>query len=150
MFLNIMGGFIIPWLLGLIILKKKTGVIVTIVPIASLIAMVFNELGFYFKFWSFGPVTPSDESLSALPLDLGIYPVMACLMIFWIRTKRIRHVVSIGVITIATTLLEYAALLMGRVHYGNGWNAFYTFISYLAAYVIVYFYDRLLRKIMLA
>lgn len=146
MLFNTVAGFIIPWLFGLYLFKKSPIIILITMPIASLVALIINELGFYFKFWSFSPVHPTDESVSALPLDLGIYPVLACFMVFWFRKTRISHMISVLVTTIVTTLLEYIGFISGKVHYGNGWNIFYTFLSYLIAYVIVYIYYRMIVK----
>ncbi|WP_435920869.1 CBO0543 family protein [Paenibacillus sp. DYY-L-2] len=146
MLFNAIAGFIIPWLFGLYLFKKSPIIILITMPIASLVTLIINELGFYFKFWSFNPSTPTDESVSALPLDLGIYPVLACFMVFWIRKTRISHMVGVIVTTMVTTLLEYSGYLADKVRYGNGWNIFYTFLSYLVAYIIVYVYYRMIVK----
>jgi hypothetical protein len=143
---NIILGLVVPWLFGIYLLRKTPIVILTIVPIASLVALLINTFGFFLNLWSFKPLISSEESLSALPLDLGLYPIIACFMIQWMRKRRLHHLVILGTATLFTTLLEYAALLLERAHYDNGWNIGWTFVSYLVAYVTVYIYYRLLMK----
>jgi hypothetical protein len=43
--------------------------------------------------------------------------------------------------------LEYIALLVGLVTYGNGWNVGWSFLAYLIPYLIDYWYYLKLKKL---
>ncbi|MCR8656526.1 CBO0543 family protein [Paenibacillus endoradicis] len=146
MFSNIIIGFLIPWIFGLYLIRKAPVVILITLPIASLVALLINIFGFHLNFWSFTPFISGEESMSVLPMDLGLYPVISCYMIHWIRISQINHVVILFVVITFTTFLEYLTLLMGKASYSNSWNIYWTFISYLLAYGIVYVYYRILYK----
>jgi len=144
LFANIVIGFVVPWLLAIYLMRKSSIIILITLPITSLVAILSNTFGFQLKFWTFTPLIQGEESISALPLDLGLYPVIACYMVYWIRNSQTNHLVILFVTILFTTLLEYIALLIGKTSYSNGWNIYWTFVSYLVAYVIVYVYYRIL------
>lgn len=146
LFGNIVIGFVVPWILAIYLMRKASIVIIITLPIASLVAILSNTFGFQLKFWSFTPLIHGEESISALPLDLGLYPVIACYMVHWIRISQTNHLVILFVTILFTTILEYVALLIGKTSYSNGWNIYWTFVSYLIAYGIVYLYYRILAK----
>ncbi|ULL16232.1 hypothetical protein DVH26_18340 [Paenibacillus sp. H1-7] len=146
MLFNITLGFIIPWLFGIYLYKKDRKILLLIYPISVVISMFINDVGFHLKFWDFTPHIPDDETISALPLDLGLYPILGSYMIYWIRNSSL-HWLLISLITMAfTTCLEYFGVVIGKVTYGNGWNILFTSGSYLLAYLLVYFYYTRLLK----
>lgn len=146
MTINIVFGFVIPWIAGILLWRKSPVTIYLIGPIASIVAALFNDLGYHLNFWDFTPKIENDETLSALPLDLGLYPVMACLMIYWIfRTKR-QAWLKLTLFALFNTALEFVGLHFGKVEYKNGWNIGWTFVSYFLALLLVYFYYKLLSK----
>jgi hypothetical protein len=146
MLVNIIFGFIIPWLVGIYLVRKSPKILLLIFPVGALISMIINSLGFQMKFWDFTPLIPDDQSVSAMPLDLGLYPLIACFMIRTIFLHRKKTALIMFLFVLFTTLLEYMGLLIGKVTYGNGWNIGYTFLSYLLALGIVYLYFRLLER----
>lgn len=141
---NIIFGFIIPWLAALPLIRKSPKTMLLIFPIGAVASLVINSFGFQLGFWDFTPLIPNDESVSALPLDIGLYPILASYMIWIILFQRDKSLLILFLFVFVTTLLEFGALLIGKVTYGNGWNIGFTFLSYLLAYGIVYLYNKLL------
>lgn len=143
---NIVIGFIIPWIFGIMLHKKAPIVIYLICPIAATVSALINDIGYHLGFWDFTPKIDNDETLSALPLDLGLYPVIGSYMIYWILKSKRRPWLKIGSISLLNTMLETIAVLFGKAEYGNGWNIGWTFVSYVIALVLVYLYFKLLNK----
>jgi hypothetical protein len=146
MLVNIIFGFIIPWLAAIYLVRKSPKILLLIYPVGALVSMIINSLCFQMKFWDFTPLIPDDQSVSAMPLDLGLYPLLACFLIRTIFLHRKKTVLVMLLFVLFTTLLEYMGLLIGKVSYGNGWNIGYTFLSYLLAFSCVYLYFRLLER----
>ncbi|WP_425432197.1 CBO0543 family protein [Halobacillus massiliensis] len=84
------------------------------------------------------------KSLSTLPFILGLYPVFSSYMIFFIKEYK-KTWYWILLFSFGTTFLELLLLLYGRVIYGNGWNIFFTFISYLIPYYVTYLFYKLVK-----
>jgi hypothetical protein len=138
--------FIIPWIIALFHLYRKDRLILPLVaPFSSVIAFVINDFGHLFGFWKLTSVS-HWEIAAALPFDMGLYPILASYMIYFIR-KNGHPYIMILVMTSFTTLGETVFVYFGRVIYGNGWNNFWTFLSYLVPYILVYGYFLYLRKI---
>ncbi len=68
-------GFIVPWIFGFILYKKESTIVLLIAPIGMTVAFILNEWGTNY-FWQFEP-TFRNRSLSALPLNMDFYPVLA-------------------------------------------------------------------------
>lgn len=143
---NILVGFVVPWVFGLLLWKKFPVVVYLICPFSATVSALFNDIGYHLSFWDFTPKIENDETLSALPLDLGLYPIMACFMIDWIVRKKRQAWVKVTAIGAFNTALESIALHYGKVEYGNGWNIGWTFVSYMLALLLVYLYYRLLEQ----
>lgn len=111
-----------------------------ILPVASMIAFIFNDLGVSLGFWDLKPIHAENESISALPLNIGIYPVVSCFMIYIITKIRSRHYLVILSFSLCLTLAEYITFLVGYALYSHKWNIFFTFLSYAAAFLLVYAY----------
>ncbi|KAB2395299.1 hypothetical protein F8172_14965 [Bacillus cereus] len=141
---NIIFGFIIPWIFGIWLFKRNPKVILLIAPIGIAIAFLINEWGVNY-FWEFKPIF-KNISLSAYPLNLGLYPILVCFFIYIEMKKQFNTLGLICFFTLFLTVLEKIAHLLGKVNYINGWNIFWTFISYLVAILIVYSYFRILVR----
>jgi hypothetical protein len=146
MLINIVIGFVIPLILGLFLYKKDKEVIIFIAPISSVVSFLFNQIGYSIEWWDFSPDFEEDETLSALPMDIGLFPFLACLMIHIKLRKNIKSVYLIILFTTITTMIEYVGLLIGKVQYQKGWNIFFTFLSYACAYILSYLYFLLVKK----
>lgn len=146
MITNIVFGFLIPWIFGIYLYKKSPIIVWLFCPISATISALINDIGYHLEFWDFTPLIENDETLSALPLDLGLYPVLASYLIYWIIKNNRYPLLKIAGICFLTTALEFVAFVIGKVEYGNHWNIGWTFCSYLLAYGLVYLYYRLLLR----
>lgn len=136
---------VLPWTVCVFHLyKKDKKVVLFIVSFISIISFVVNDFGIYFGFWSVYPFDLKD--LSIMPFNLGLYPILGNYMIFFIRKYRYPYLIIL-LMALITTILEIIFLLSGRVIYGNGWNAIWTFFSYLLPYLVVYWYYLYLKKL---
>ncbi len=139
MLFNIVVGFMIPWLLAYPLIHKQPKLFIVISPATAVVSIIINTVGFFFEYWHFKPIIARNQTISALPFDLGLYAVLGSLMIYSIQ-KRICNlpplIIFIG-FSLFTTFLEYIALQFDKVTYGDGWNIGWTFISYSLAYLAV-------------
>lgn len=148
MFFNITVGFLIPWLITSPIIKKQPRLFIIISPIAAIISMVINTAGFYFDFWHFKPFFMKNETISAMPLDLGLYAILGTLLIYSLEKNLfgMPKLLIFMCFSLFTTLLEYLALQFGIAGYSNGWNIGWTFFSYFIAYLAVILAWRIVRS----
>lgn len=146
MLLNVILGFILPWIVAIYLIKADVRILALIAPIGSVIAFTFDVIGFSLKFWRITPFYET-EVMAALPMHLGIYPILAAFMVFFIHRKGLNKFIGILGFTLLTTLFEYIGVLIDKVHYGNSWNIFWTFFSYLVPYILVYLYYKLSMKL---
>jgi hypothetical protein len=143
MFFNSILVFVIPWIVAILHLYKKDKLLIVLIgPFFSVIAFTINEFGF----WEVIPF-PNQKTLSALPFNLGLYPILASYLIFFI--KKYKHPYAIIFFMSAfTTILEMIFLLFERVIYGNGWNNTWTFFSYLFPYMLTYWYYKYIKRLL--
>ncbi len=146
MLTNIILGFVIPWLFGAFLYIKDKKVVLIMFPIGATVSYTINYLGFHFGFWHLTPIL-KDESMSALPLDLGLFALFPCFLVFAIRHIKNSPVAIILVLTCIATLLEWLGVLFGKVVFGNDWNIGWTFVSYLVPWAICYWYYKVLKKL---
>ncbi|VUG07055.1 hypothetical protein PPOLYM_03463 [Paenibacillus polymyxa] len=137
MTLNFIAGFIIPWILGLGFIKDRK-LLFVFVPITVALSTVINTIGFNY-FWFLSPRF-RNVSFSALPFDLGLYPIVICSMLYFISSKGTKAAPSIVLTSVFLTVIEWIFKEFNRVTYFNGWNIFWTFISYVVPAVVLYLY----------
>ncbi|MDT9717773.1 hypothetical protein QVE09_02605 [Paenibacillus sp. ClWae2A] len=140
---NILLGMVVPILLAVWILRRNLKILVIYYPLGVAIASCINNVGFNY-FWNILPNT-RNQSFAALPMNLGIYPIAGCLMMYAIIVKDAKPWVAILVSALSLTLLEWLAKMMGHVIYFNGWNIIWTFLSYLLPFVLAYGYSKIMR-----
>ena len=146
MILHIVVLFLLPWIIGIIHLYKRDKILLFLfAPINSVVSYTIETFAFYFGFWEVFPF-PNQKNLATLPFDLGIYPILACYLIFFIRRMKKPYFVLL-LMTLFTTFFEWILVYFGRVRYGNGWNIYFTFFSYLLPYIFVYWYYKYLLKL---
>lgn len=143
MLLNIIFGFVLPWLISIYFIPID--IILLIAPISSVIAFSINSLGFLF-FWDLKPVFKRAQSTSSLPMDLGVYPITGCLMIFCVINFNFAYYIAVPLFGLFTTMIEFIAVRVKKVLYRNRWNIYWTFISYMLAYGLVFIYYLLLLR----
>lgn len=144
MVLNVAFGFIVPWVLVAFILRKDRKSLFLGAPIGAVSAFVINELGFHMNFWRMKPF--ELHALSAMPLDIGMYPVLSAFFIHNVRKNKNNLTLLIFMFSMITALMEYFGVIIGWIRYYNGWNIYYTFLSYLAAFCISALYYHSIRK----
>jgi len=141
---NWIVGMVIPLLIGAWILRRNYRLVLIYFPLGVAVSTCINSVGFNY-FWNILPHT-RNEAYAALPMDLGIYPITGCIMMYMILVKHTRPWPSIFVTALLLTLIEWTAKLMGHVEYFNGWNIFWTYWSYFLPFVLAYGYSKLLKK----
>ncbi|AGY75177.1 CBO0543 family protein [Clostridium autoethanogenum] len=146
MILNIVLGFIILWIFGVILYFKDKKTVLIIAPFSSILGYTVNEFCFHLNFWRLVPININDD-LTSVSVNLGLYPILGSYLIYYISKKHINSYSITLIFTIVTTILEYLAVLFNLVSYGNGWNIGWTFLSYLIPYLLVYWYYLKLKKI---
>jgi hypothetical protein len=142
MLFNVLFGFVIPSIFGFLFYRRNKRTVMSIYPIASIVAIIIGFLGQRFNFWRFNPVF-RIKILSTLPFHLGVYPVLSSYLFHLIQKYKKGTFILIIAFSLITTILEYITLIIGKVKYYNKWNIYWTYVSYLFAYVIVYCYYRI-------
>ncbi|MCY9692267.1 CBO0543 family protein [Paenibacillus alginolyticus] len=144
--INITLGFILPWIFGVFLYKRASKIVIIIYPISSVVSSFINTIGFHLEFWSFTPLIEDNSTISALPFDLGLYPLTACLVIYFIHFRTLNPIVSLLIFSALLTGLEYIGLLIHKVEYDHGWNIGWTFVSYVIAATAAYGYYVFAKK----
>lgn len=144
MLLNIVIGFLVPWVFGSLLYRKSPKIVILITPICIATAFTVNEWGFNY-FWIFEPVY-SNPSLATYPLNLGLYPVLGCFFVYFYLLKQHYAWGFIFVFSLFTTSIEALVLALGRVHYNHGWNLIGTFMICLIGFSVIYGYTRVLMR----
>ncbi|WP_018392480.1 CBO0543 family protein [Bacillus sp. 37MA] len=140
-------AFIIPWLIVLLHLHPKDKKLIPLIgPFGVVVSFLTNELGLYFGFWEVYPF-PDLKTIATLPFNLGLFPILGCYMIFFIKKRMTHPYFVVFLATLFTTILEFIFVLMGKVTYGNGWNILWTFVSYLIPYLSAYWFYLYLIKL---
>ena len=146
MLFNIVVGLVIPWIVVLLHLYRKDKALVLLIgTFSSVIGFTVNELAIYYGFWTVAPFV-EPNTVSTLPFDLGIFPIIPIYLIYFIK-KHGRPYVLIPLVALVVTCLEIIFVMNGRVVYDNGWNVVYTYLSYLFPYILVYGYYAYLKKL---
>lgn len=147
MLYHIIVGFIFPWLLGAYLVKNQTKLFIIFYPIGVATSILVNEIGFNY-FWKMDIVF-QESSLTGIPYDLGLYPILGCLFICVIHYKKMPILITFLIFTFVTTFGEYILVCLEKIVYRNEWNIIWTGVSYLFAYSIYYVYYKLVRKFIL-
>ncbi|MGF9696241.1 CBO0543 family protein [Paenibacillus sp. MABNR03] len=145
MTLNILVGFVVPWVLFIYLFIKHRRLLFPFFPVAVALASVVNNIGFNY-FWLLSPVF-KNIAFSAIPFDLGMFPIVALFMLYLVYEKKIKPVPVIFISALILTCLEWLLKHQGRVTYFNNWNVFWTFFSYLIPIIAMYVYSVLFFKI---
>lgn len=142
MILNIIFGFIIPWIIALIIVRERK-IIYYLAPFASVISFIVNDLGFYY-FWNLYPFRLVN--LSAVPFNIGLFCIYPCISIELMRKYDVSAYIGLPITSLIITLTEGLGVLVGRVVYYNNWNIFKTYLSYFISLLISYSFYKILKR----
>jgi len=124
---------------GVILYFKDKKTVLIIAPFSGILAYTINEFCFHLNLWRLAPLNIKDD-LTTISVNLGLYPILGCYLIYYISRKHINAYLIILIFTIVTTIFEYLGFLFNFVIYGNGWNIGWTFLSYLIPYLLIYWY----------
>lgn len=139
MFLTTLLFFIIPWTIGILHLHRKDKKLIPVIgSFASVTTYIINEAWFYFEFGEIYPF-PDQKTLSALPFNIGLYPIVGSYMIFFVKKNKYSYLI-VFLTALFLTLAEFAFLLKGCVVYTNGWNIYWTYLAYLSATLSGYWF----------
>ncbi|MCM3673262.1 hypothetical protein M3699_05055 [Peribacillus simplex] len=147
MLFHIIVGFILPWILGIYLFRNQTRLFITFFPIGVAVATLINDIGFNY-FWEMDK-NFKDLSLPSIPYNLGLYPTLCCLFICSIHYKKMSTLITFLVFSLVTSFFESLIVLLGKLEYRNEWNIYWSAVSYLMAYLIIYGYYKLVRKFIL-
>lgn len=146
LFIVILLGFIVPWIIGIYLYTKDKKTVAVIAPFSSMLAFVLNEFGIQFGLFQPLPVYEL-KSFSALFVNAGMFAIEPCIYIYFLRQTKFRPVILNIIISIFATFIEYLLVSAGYIMYSEYWNIIYTYLSFFAAFMIVYLYYLLLVKI---
>lgn len=135
MLTNILLGFIFPWVVGINYFRRNLSFVLHVSTIAALIAFLFNDIGYFMKWWYVEP--KSYGTLSFIPYNLGVIAIIPVFAMYHINNGR-RIWMTIPLASLLLTILEGLLLLTGEVVYSSGWNLGWTYISYLIALMAEY------------
>lgn len=144
MIFNIFVGFVIPWIFGIFLYLRVPSIFLVIYPFGCVVSYLINTIGITFGFWSIIP--HSLNCFAFIPINLGIFPITGTYFTFFIHKKTYNHIFLITSFSMFSTALECVVIVLKRVVYGSGWNLFYTFISYLFAYILGYLFYNLVKR----
>lgn len=142
MLLNIILGFVIPWIIALVIIRERK-IIYYIAPFASAISFIVDDLGFYY-FWNLYPFKLGN--ISAIPFNIGLFCLYPCIVIELIRKYKFKVFFMLFVSSLIITLMEGCGLLVDRVFYRNNWNIVATYFSYFISLVSSYTFYKILER----
>ncbi|WP_397363870.1 CBO0543 family protein [Paenibacillus sp.] len=145
MLINSLLLFIIPWIFGAYLFKSDRELLLSIGPFSSLIAFIFNEWGTHIGWWSFQP--EGFEFLSIFLSNLGIYLVVPCLMVRFIRKRALNSIAAVIIFSGFLTLLEFIMFTAERIKYDLGWNMGWTAVSYLFSNSLITVYFSIWKKV---
>ncbi len=135
-----------PWLIAIFHLNQRDKKLIPLIaPFASASAFLINEIWFYYDFGELHPFT-HPKTLNAAPFNLGLYPIIGCYMIYFLKKSK-RPYLTIFLLSLLITFCEFTFLLSEKIVYANGWNIYWTFFAYLAAFLVGYWFYLYLKKI---
>lgn len=141
---NIIIGFLIPWIVGVYVYIKEERLFLVIYPFGCTITYTINMIGVQFGFWSIRPY--EYGMFASLPLNLGLYPIIGTYFVFLTYKRVGKSYYLILIFSLLTAGFELLMLILKRGTYGHGWNLFWTFVSYLVAYISAYCFYHLVRS----
>ena len=142
---NIILAFIIPWIFVVWLFFINPKIILIIFSFTSVVSHTINAIGINMNFWAVKPF--ELKAFSALPFDLGYFPLLGCFLVYIISKTKRNPYSTIFIFVFLITCIEFLGVLSEFIIYGNGWNIFYTYFSYLIAYTLVYWYYLWLKKL---
>lgn len=144
MTLNYILFFGIPLMFGIFLFYKDSRIFLTIFTFSCMLAFTANTFGIYKGYWNIYPYNKSY--FSYIPLNIGLYPIFGTCFIYLIHRTKINKFVLLLSFSFISTVFKWIMLYFGRVAYGNGWNLYYSFISFFVIYYLGYLFYLALKK----
>ena len=138
-------SFFLPLILGLILVKLDSKLVILIAPYICVVAYIINEIGFGANFWYLKPLLGS-QNLTVLPVNLVFYPSLGTFFIYLVEHSKINRIFLLLIFVILTSFFEKLLILVGWLSYCNSWNVFSTSITYLISYGFGYLFYKWLKK----
>ena len=137
-------SFFLPLALGLILVRRDIKLVILIAPYCCVGAYTINVIGFNSKFWYLKPLLGS-QNLTALPVNLVFYPALGTFFIYIASIIKLVEFASIYFCRV-NIFIEYLLIMVGWLSYCDGWNVYFTSITYLISYGFGYLFYKWLKK----
>jgi hypothetical protein len=147
MILNVIFGFIIPWVFGAILYLKDKKIILIMTPFMATLAYFFNEILFHLIFFRLAPLNIKDD-YTTMAINTGLYPLIVCYFIYFSKSSKISPYILVVFFAILPTISEYLGLMFNILTFDNRWNLGWSFLSYILYYMIGYWYYNKVEKIL--
>ena len=146
LFITVLFGFIIPWVIGTIIYFKDNRVIILIAPFSCALAFIFNDLGialgyFHPSVYNFNPYLLTEI------MNIGLFTIEPCVLIFAKRHTRMKTIYLLVLITIFASSIDLILFLTSMLIFEKGWSVIWSVIWFFITFNIVYLYYLLLKKL---
>lgn len=69
MLINFLFGLLVPWVIGIYVIKQDVFLVLIVSMISSLLAFLINDIGFYMGWWYVSP--KGYGTLSFIPYNFG-------------------------------------------------------------------------------
>jgi hypothetical protein len=146
LFITILFGFIIPWIIGIIINFKDNKVITCIAPFSCAIAFILNDLGITLGYFHPSVYNYNPYLLSQIT-NIGLFTIESCILIFVKRNTRIKTMYLLVLTTIFASIIDLILFSTNMLIFGKGWNIMWSVILYFITFYIIYLYYLLLKKL---
>lgn len=136
MLINVLVGFVLPWVTILPIIRLHPVFLFTILPFTALISVIGNQVGMQLGWFWLNPdhFIPLSWSLF---IDLGYNPAAAVWFTYVLHFNKWKRWAAYLTFLIVLNGLEYVAVMLGKVEYSSAWNIYLTFSSYLIGLVVI-------------
>ncbi|SDH03445.1 hypothetical protein SAMN05192534_101394 [Alteribacillus persepolensis] len=144
MAVNIIFGFLFPWLFGMFFWKKDKRMVRKVVPFVSILSLIINTTGN--KYWLVTPKLKKQQYLTTFPQNFGYFPMIGCLFIYTLYKKQTHTLFWTIVFAVVSSAVEFSAILFGKVKYRNGWTIIRTFFVYMCSLWLLHCYYTFFAK----
>lgn len=146
-FILVASSFVIPWIIGILIYLRDHKTILTIAPFSSMLSFILNIPGVdYGLFYPAQILNIKPQTLSILA-NFGSLCILPCMFIYSVRHLRIKPVYLVVIYSAIGTVFDLLLIALRILIYDNGWNIFFSFITFLISLYIVYLYYLWLKKL---
>gem|GEM_PF-1125745 len=139
MLINIILGFILPWISGVYLYKRARVLFYTVVPITALFSVTGNQLGVQLGFWLLIP-EEKITLINTIFIDFGYNPIIAAWFIYFLYMRQISRWIMYSLFMVILNGLEIYALSIDKIIYDHGWNILYSASTYGMGLILIDWY----------